>query len=77
MTALSALMAGLAATALLVHAARGLAARTGPVARFRLGPLWAWCSAEGRPTPHSVDTGARRCRSCKTSTATTRETRDA
>ncbi|MGA5496693.1 hypothetical protein ACPCSP_20260 [Streptomyces cinereoruber] len=81
MTVLSALTAALAATALLIHVARGLAARAaGPAAGFRPGPLWVWCPAEERPTPHSVDTGARRCRSCKTTsstTPTTEETRDA
>jgi hypothetical protein len=37
---------------------------------FRRGPLFAWCPAEGRTTPHALDAGVRRCRSCKTSTPT-------
>ncbi|WP_439082148.1 hypothetical protein [Streptomyces sp. WL006] len=38
---------------------------------FRTGPLWAWCPAEARTTPHQQDAGQRRCRSCKTITKET------
>lgn len=46
--------------------------RRGPgSAAFRTGPFFAWCPAENRATPHALDAGCRRCRSCKTSTPTT------
>lgn len=41
---------------------------------FRDGPLWAWCPAERRQTPHGLDAGVRFCRVCKTPTTTSQET---
>lgn len=60
----------------LVAVLRRLTGRSGPVptAEFRTGPLWAWCPAERRETPHRVDLGGRRCLSCKTLTPITTET---
>lgn len=43
----------------------------GRSAGFRTGPLWAWCPAEGREMPHTLDVGVRRCTSCKTTTRST------
>jgi hypothetical protein len=41
----------------------------GPHTGFRVGPLWTWCPAEARWTPHALDVGGRqRCLSCKNST---------
>lgn len=59
----------LAVLGLLVPVVRGLPRRWhGPVAQCRRGPLWAWCPAEVRTTPHQVDAGVRRCLVCKTTT---------
>jgi hypothetical protein len=67
--ALAGYVAALAVITLLVPLVRGPHRRR-PSA-FRPGPLFAWCPAEARETPHTLDAGVRRCRSCKTSTATT------
>ncbi|MFD3608972.1 hypothetical protein ACFWXA_13025 [Streptomyces atroolivaceus] len=60
-----------AVLALLVPLVRRSHRRRPAPAAFRRGPYLAWCPAEGRETPHTLDAGARRCRSCKTSTPTT------
>ncbi|MGW6391122.1 hypothetical protein ACWFR1_11595 [Streptomyces sp. NPDC055103] len=69
--ALAGVMATLAVLALLVPLVRGSHRRHPDPAAFRRGPYFAWCPAESRETPHTLDAGARRCRSCKTSTPTT------
>ncbi|THA50825.1 hypothetical protein [Streptomyces sp. A1136] len=69
-TVLAGAMATLAVTALLVPLVR-VARRRPAQSPFRRGPLFAWCPAEARETPHTLDVGVRRCRSCKTSTPTT------
>ncbi|WP_434593473.1 hypothetical protein [Streptomyces sp. A5-4] len=67
-------LAVLAAAGALVPVVRALRSHSRPPgpadASFRRGPLFAWCPAEGRETPHTLDAGVRRCRSCKTSTPT-------
>ncbi|KPI33373.1 hypothetical protein OV450_1461 [Actinobacteria bacterium OV450] len=73
---MSGVAAAVAVDGLLLAAARVFPRRPrrGPQAGFRVGPLWTWCPAEERQTPHLVDAGGRRCLSCKTSTSTTEET---
>lgn len=67
-------LAVLTTAGLLVPVARALPRHRGtPTAGFRHGLLWAWCPTESRETPHQLDAGARRCRSCKTTTKTTDE----
>ncbi|MBA0053494.1 hypothetical protein E0L36_22220 [Streptomyces sp. AJS327] len=39
-----------------------------PTARFHTGAPRAYCPAEGRDTPHTLDAGRRRCLVCKTTT---------
>ncbi|BBA98271.1 hypothetical protein RVR_4401 [Actinacidiphila reveromycinica] len=64
-------LAVLVTARLLVPAARVFPRRRGgSPAGFRSGPPYAWCPAEGRETPHALDAGGRRCRSCKTTTPT-------
>ncbi|MFJ7592465.1 hypothetical protein ACIQZO_34870 [Streptomyces sp. NPDC097617] len=68
--ALAGCMAALAVIALLAPLLRGARRQRPASAVFRRGPLFAWCPAEARETPHTLDVGVRRCRSCKTSTST-------
>lgn len=48
--------------------------RRRPGGVFRSGPVVARCPAEGRVTPHVLDDGGRRCRSCQAFTPATEET---
>ncbi|MFC5072822.1 hypothetical protein ACFPN0_14820 [Kitasatospora cinereorecta] len=68
--ALAGCLASFVVIALLVSLVRGSHRRRPASSAFRTGPLLAWCPTEGRETPHTLDAGVRRCRSCKTSTPT-------